>query len=68
MVAAVRADGGKDRVLVTCGYRLAIAMVRSAVKWKDEFIRAVGPDEAEELIEAQPMKEKFSVEPVKPAA
>lgn len=65
MIAAVRANGGKERTLITCGYRLAISMVRVGVKWKDEFVRAMGEDKAEQLVEAQPKKEKFTVEPAK---
>jgi hypothetical protein len=62
MVAVVRANGGKERTVLTCGYVLAIKDANGAVKWKDEFVRVAGSDEAEKLIAAAPKRDKFSVE------
>jgi hypothetical protein len=63
MIAVVEADGGRERTVLTCGYVLALQDAPGTVKWKDEFVRVAGSDEAERLVEAAPKKEKLTVQP-----
>lgn len=51
---AVRTQGTKG-VLSKWGYNLMIKLLRSAVKWKDEFIRLAGAEKAQTLSDAAPL-------------
>lgn len=63
--AHVVANGGAERVVLSCGYRLRIDVKRGSVQWKPEFIRVAGHEAAEELIAAAPTKDVLVIEPPK---
>lgn len=59
--AHVAEKGGKSKSIPIGIYTLAIIQEKSRVAWQDEFVAAMGPDEAERLREAAPMKEKATI-------
>lgn len=63
-LAYVRANGGKERFVRTCGFVLSILLKRAAVQWKPEYIRVAGPEAAEELVQKAEQREELSVEPM----
>lgn len=64
----VDANGGAERSVVTCGYRIYFQLKNGSVGWKDEFLhmaKLAGFDplkEAEKRIAAAPKKEELVVE------
>ena len=61
--AYVESDGGTERALMRCGYRLAINTKPGSVRWKNEFVRVAGSGAAEELIAAAPTMDVLVIEP-----
>lgn len=67
--AHVRANGGAEKSVVTCGYRLYLAVKKGSVKWMEAFQRMCELagrkplEEAEKLRAAVPTKEELVVEP-----
>jgi hypothetical protein len=61
----VVANGGPERVVLSCGYRLRIDTKRGTVQWKNELVKIAGTDKAEELIAAAPAKDVLVIEPPK---
>ena len=61
--AYVLAEGGPERALMRCGYRLAIDSKPGSVSWKGEFLKLAGPERAEELVQAAPSKDVLVIEP-----
>ncbi len=60
--AFVRAKEPATLTVLRSGYRLSIRRVKSAVAWKQEFVKVAGQRVAEELTAGAPLKEKFAVE------
>lgn len=58
---AIRTDGKKG-ALFKWGYNLLLTMVRGQVKWKDEFIRVAGAEEASKVAENPPDRESLVIE------
>lgn len=67
--AHVRANGGAEKTVITCGYKLYFALTNGKVKWEQAFLRmceAAGRkplEEAERQRAAAPKKEVLVVEP-----
>lgn len=61
----VRAKGGEELAVVSCGYLLALKRSAGAVKWKDEYVALAGSDAAAQLQAAAPPRETLQVTPVK---
>jgi seryl-tRNA synthetase len=60
----VRANGGKTKSVSRSGFVLALLTRKTAPKWKEEFIRVAGPEEAERLAKQAPDREYLTVERV----
>lgn len=55
-------EGGKAHRLVYRGFLLAIDLAKGTVRWKDEFIRLAGSEEADKLAAAAPPREVLVVQ------
>lgn len=49
LVALVESDGGKARVVTKGSHKISLVEKPGSVRWKDEFIRVAGADEATAL-------------------
>jgi hypothetical protein len=67
-LAHVQECGGRERAVISCGFRLAINEKRDSVAWKEEFIRVAGVEAAEKLIAAAGTKDVLVIEPPAPPA
>lgn len=68
--ADVHANGGPEKTVMRCGYRLSLAVKSKAVEWAKEFLRVVGglmgtdkaTAEAERIRAASPKTEVLTIE------
>lgn len=58
----ITASEPKLKVVMTCGYRLALIEKPGTVRWKDQFVQLAGESEAVRLQRETPPREALAVE------